>query len=250
MNPIAQSSGNMRQKTILLLLLFLGLPWWVKAQDEEYKMDLGGGAGACFYLGDANSTPYRNMSGMIAFVARYVYNPRMALKANLAMGHISGKTDGLFFPMDPTSETAEGGQPGSASFKRNVFDLGAQFEFNFWGYGTGVGYRGDKRFTPYMTAGLGLTFAPKPVDAVFAFNFPVGVGVKYKIKERLNIGLEWSIRFTTSDALDVSNADGVRLKDPYGISSSGFKNKDCYSFTMMFLTYDMFPRCKTCNKDD
>lgn len=240
----------MRRRIFLCLIIGLSLPEWGKAQDEEYKMELGGGAGACFYLGDANSTPYRNLGGMFAFVARYVYNPRMVLKANLAMGHISGSTDGYFFPSNPTSETPEGGWAGTASFKRNVFDIGAQFEFNFWGYGYGQGYSGNRRFTPYMTMGMGLTFAPKPVDVVCAFNIPLGVGIKYKLRERLNVGLEWSIRFTTSDALDVSNTDGVRLKAPYGISSSGFKNKDCYSFTMIYLTYDMFPRCKTCNKAD
>lgn len=240
----------MQKEKIGCLLLLLVWSVAARAQDEEYRMEMGGAAGACFYLGDANSTPYRNTSGMFAFVARYIYNPRMAVKANLAMGHISGATDKQFFPVDPLSETAEGGQSGQATFKRNVFDLGAQFEFNLLGYGIGQGYRGTRRWTPYMMAGLGMTFAPKPVDAVFAFHIPVGVGVKYKLRERWNIGLEWSIRFTTSDALDVSNTNGIRLDDPYGISSSGLKNKDCYSFTMVFLTYDMFPRCKTCNKDD
>ncbi len=240
----------MQQKNFFLFILLWFLSGTAKAQDEEYRMELGGAAGACFYLGDANSTPYKNMGGMLSVVARYIYNPRMALKANLAMGHISGNTDGIYFPSDPWSETTEGGKWGTASFKRNVFDLGVQFEFNFWGYGMGPGYKNTRRLTPYMTAGLGFTFAPKPVDAVFAFNVPIGVGMKYKLRERLNIGLEWSIRFTTSDALDVSRIEGVQLKDPYGISSSGFKNKDCYSFTMLYLTYDMFPKCKTCNKDN
>lgn len=240
----------MRQRIFLCLIIGLSLSGWVKAQDEEYRMELGATAGGCFYLGDANSTPYRNVGGMLGLIARYVYNPRMVLKANLAMGHINGSTEGRFFPSDPLSKTPEGGQAGNASFRRNVFDLGGQFEFNFWGYGTGRGYGGNRRFTSYMMAGMGLTFAPNPVDVVVAFNIPIGVGVKYKLRERLNVGLEWSIRFTTSDALDVSGAGDVRLNAPYGISSSGFKNKDCYSFTMVYLTYDMFPRCKTCNKAD
>ena len=130
---------------------------------------------------------------------------------------------------------------------RLVIDIGAQFEFNFWGYGIGQGYEGYSRITPYMLVGAGVTIAPKPLQADAGFNMPVGVGVKFKVKPRWNIGFEWSMRFTTTDRLDVSNADGVILADPYGVKSGSFKNKDCYSFTMLSVTYDLFPKCVNCN---
>lgn len=217
------------------------------AQDEIYRMELGAGAGGSFYLGDANSKPFAHLGAMGGVLARYVFNPRMVLKGNLAIGHISGTTGKDFFPTDAWSETPEGGLPGAASFKRNVIDVGVQFEFNFWGYGIGRGFEGYSRVTPYMLLGAGFTLAPKPLETNAAFNIPVGIGIKYKLKPRLNIGLEWSVRFTTSDKLDVSSAGGVVLNDPYGVKSAMFKNKDCYSFTMLFLTYDMFPKCMNCN---
>ena len=55
------------------------------------------------------------------------------------------------------------------------------------------------------------------------------------------------MRFTTTDRLDGSNMDGVILHDPYGVKSGGSKNKDCYSFTMLSVTYDLFPKCVNCN---
>ncbi len=238
----------MLKRILFLQLCTLCLSMATMAQDEEYRGELGLGAGGCFYLGDANGTPYRNLGPMFTLVGRRVFNPRMALKANLGMGHISGDTSGRYFPSDALSETSEGGQPGSATFKRNVFDLSVQFELNLLGYGLYGGYQGHHRLVPYLALGVGATFAPKPVDAVFAFNIPMGLGVKFKLKERWNLGLEWSIRFTTTDALDVSNAQGVCLDDPYGIKSGGFKNKDCYSWTTFYVTYDLFPKCKTCNK--
>ncbi|MBO5880681.1 MAG: hypothetical protein J6Q57_03425, partial [Paraprevotella sp.] len=85
------------------------------------------------------------------------------------------------------------------------------------------------------------------VETNVGFNIPVGLGVKFKVRPRWNIGLEWSVRFTTSDGLDVSNKDGVILNDPYGVKSGVFKNKDCYSFTMLTVTYDLFPKCVNCN---
>lgn len=237
------------KRAFLITCIFLcGLSCHSLAQDEVYRMELGGGVGGCFYLGDANNKPFAHLGPMAGVVARYIFNPRMALKADLAYGHITGNTEGRFFPTDAWSETTDGGRPGYASFSRSLVDFGVQFEFNFWGYGIGRGYEeGYSRFTPYMLMGMGFTLAPKPVDTAFGFNIPIGVGVKYKLKPRLNIGFEWSIRFTTTDDLDVSSVEGVRLNDPYGVKSAGFKNKDCYSFTRVTLTYDLFPKCINCN---
>ena len=98
-----------------------------------------------------------------------------------------------------------------------------------------------------MFAGAGLTFAPKPADNVFTLNLPVGIGVKYKIAPRLNLGCELSLRFTFSDRLDVTRETAPILNDPYGIKSGLFKNKDSYSFLSLFVTYDLSPKYRKCN---
>ena len=218
-----------------------------KAEDEvEYKMDMGAGLGGCFYLGDANSSPFAGLSMMGAITARRILNARMAVKANIALGHIHGKTDG-FIPTDAYSETPEGGLPTSVKFSRNVMDLGAQFELNFWGFGTGVGYKGNSRITPYILAGAGITIGMGGgAGACGGLNIPVGVGVKYKLKPRVNLGFEWTMRFSTTDKLDAT-PEGTQLNDPYGVKSAMFKNKDSYSFAMFFITYDMFPKYRKCN---
>ncbi len=238
----------MKKLLVMVFCFCFCCPWGGKAQDELYRMELGGGLGGAFYIGDANSKPFANLGPMGSIVARYIFNPRMAIKGNLAVGHISGDTGADFFPQDAGSGDAAGGARGTATFKRNVIDVGAQFELNFWGYGIGHGYEeGYSRITPYMLAGAGLTLAPGHVRTDAGFNIPIGVGVKFKLRPRLNIGFEWSMRFTTTDRLDVSNLEGVVLEDPYGVRSAGFKNKDCYSFTMVSITYDLFPKCVNCN---
>ncbi len=233
----------------LLAVALLSLS--VNAQDEEYRMEIGGGLGTDFYLGDVSSTPFRNPSVAAAFLLRRNFNPRMGLKANLSYGHLRGNSGDRFVPSDATSLTPEGGQPAYVSFTRNVLDLGVQYEMNLWGYGLGYDYQEVRRFTPYITVGVGMTLAVGGSGGTaFGANFPVGVGVKYKWKPRLNVGLEWTFRFTTTDALDM-NSGSATLKDPYNIKSSGFKNKDAYSFLMLTLTYDISPKCKEChnNKD-
>ena len=226
--------------------MLLSLTSWLRAQDLEYKMELGGALGTSAYLGDVSSSPFKHMSLMGGVLARRNFNQRMVLKGNLAMGHISGSSKGYFIPTDAGSLDAAGGERIEVDFKRNLLDLGAQFEFSFWGYGRGASYKGLSPITPYLTAGLGLTLAFGGGHVNAALNMPVGVGLKYKVKPRINIGAEWTVRFTTSDRLDVTRQSS-QLKGPYGIPSSGFKNKDCYSFLMFFVTYDLCPKYRKCN---
>lgn len=239
---------GIRQTVILLILLFCSST--VKAQQEEsleYRMEIGAGAGTCFYLGDANSTPFAHLSGMGSVLLRRILNPRMCVKGNLAFGHIKGTSEGRFIPENATSMTPEGGVSTRVDFSRNLIDVGAQFEMNFWGYGREGGYKENSPITPYATAGVGLTMAVGGAGTRAALCLPVGVGVKYKIKPRWNIGLEWTMRFTTCDELDVSKEEKKQLFQPYGIKSVGLKNKDCYSFTMLFVTYDISPKYRKCN---
>lgn len=227
-------------KTLFIFILMIFSVLSLSAQDEvEYKMELGGMIGGSFYLGDANYTSlFKNTGFAGGVVARYILNPRMALKGNLAAGKISGTTKDFDnkFPQDQ-----------QFSFNRTIIDLGIQFEYNFFAYGSGKGYRGNKRLTPYILGGIGTTLAPAPAEVVFTLNLPIGGGIKYKLANRLNIGCEFTMRFSFSDKLDVTNKSGLQLNDPYGIKGSGLKNKDSYSFTTVFVTYDLFPKLKNCN---
>lgn len=229
---------------VIILFVLLPLKGWT--QDLEYQLELGGALGTCFYTGDASSAPFKHTSAMGGVLARRVLNPRMVVKGDLAMGHISGSTEGIFIPADATSLTPEGGELVRLKFKRNLIDLGAQFEFNFWGYGLEGGYKGHSPITPYATAGVGFTLAFGGGGANLALNAPIGLGVKYKLMPRVNVGAEWTMRFTTTDKLDVTNTS-AQLEHPYGVESAGFKNKDCYSFLMLFVTYDLCPKYRKCN---
>lgn len=209
------------------------------AQELEYKMELGVLAGAASYMGDANtSNPFLNPSGAAGVVARYNLNPRMVVKGDLLWASLQGSTEGsnLF----PDGQQCE--------FHRNVIGLDAQFEYNFFAYGTGGGYKDSHRLAPYILGGLGALFCPKPVDNVFAASATLGLGVKYKIAPRWNVGAEWAYRFTTTDKLDHSDPDGLALADPYGIQSQGlFKNRDGYGILMGYVSYDLFAKLRKCN---
>jgi hypothetical protein len=226
------------RRRIALMAIAMCICSLTATSQEVYRMEMGGSLGGCFYMGDANwTTPLKNTNISGGALARFILNQRMAVKVNLTAARISGDTaeSANKFPDDER-----------VSFGRALIDLGGQYEYNFLPYGNGEGYNGGRRFTPYIAAGLGLTYAAGP-SAVVTANIPVGVGVKYKIGQRLNAGCELTMRFSMSDRLDVNSRSGLQLSDPYGIKSKGLKNKDSYALVQLYLTYDLFAKCRECN---
>lgn len=229
----------MNKRLTLLSLVIILLCSKTAAQDEGYLMEMGLGGGGSFYMGDANGRLYNNTNGVFSVLARYNVNPRFSLKANLSSAGISGST-----------ENAYGTLPGDELiFSRTLYDFGVQMEWGFCGYGM-EGWNGNHRLAPYGLMGIGVTFAPEPEQNDFAANFPIGLGLRYKLSERVNIGLEWTMRFSTSDRLDVTRTVGTTLKDPFMIKGKGIKNKDSYSFTMLYVTFDVFKRPCHCNEEE
>lgn len=221
----------------LLLLSFLACATlWAQQQDEaEYRLELGGGAGAAINFTDVS----RKTGAAGALVARFPLNPRMAIKAQFSYLSMKGDTEGKdeFFP---ANANAGGDTPLSYSVNDGIYDLSGLYELHFLPYGYLRDYRGHSRIVPYLQLGVGVTYGA--AGKAFTANIPIGAGLKYKVGKRLNMGLDWIVHFSLSD-----NLDG--LKSPLGIESSGFRNKDHFSGLTLTLTYDLNPRCPTCNRD-
>lgn len=228
----------MKWKYGLLLALMTLSTVRVSAQDDvEYRMEVGAAVGLMGYHGDFNGSLTKDLQPMGSLVARYIFNPYMGLKANVSYGMLKGSSADVKTWYPEFSETPY-------SFSNKLVDLDVVYEYNFWPYGTGRDYRGAKRLTPYLLLGLGGTFVKTDQKNVFTANLPIGVGVKYKVGARVNVGLEWAMHFSLNDELD-----GV--KDPYGIKSSGlFKNTDCYSTLQLSVTYSFMAKCRTCHNED
>lgn len=226
----------MRKGLVTLLMLCATLTASAQ-QDDEYLMEIGGGVGMVSYQGDFNGKITSGMQPAGAIVWRRLLNPYMGFRVTGMMGKLKGDATRVetYYPDETTR---------AYSFDRSLTDVSVTYEYNFWPYGTGRDYRGAKRLTPFVFGGIGATYVSGGEKKVFTANVPIGLGIKYKLKERLNVGLEWSMHFSLSDELD-------GIVDPYGIKSSGaFKNTDCYSGLMLTLTYSFKSKCRTCNNDD
>ena len=223
----------MKKHLIIVLLSVLALN--ANAQgDVEYRWEIGAGAGLTAYEGDFNTSIVKGMEPNVTVLLRRILNPRMAVRLSGSLGKIKGSSNNV-----DTYYALYHDEP--YEFEHTLTDVSALFEYNFWPYGTGKEYRGAKRLTPFIMGGIGFTGATGGDKNVFTANLPIGVGVKYRVSDRLNLGLEWGIHFTLSDKLD-----GV--EDPYGIKSSGlFKNTDSYSALQFTATYSFSPKCRTCH---
>ncbi len=225
----------MRKALMLLLML---LPVAAHAQgDVEYRMEVGAGVGLLSYEGDFSGGILKKPQPMASVVLRRIINPYHGFRLAASVGTLKGssKNEKTYYP--DLAETPH-------EFKNTMADLCATYEYNFWPYGTGRDYRGAKRLTPFVFGGLGVTFAKTDSKNVFTANVPIGVGVKYKLADRMNLGVEWAVHFSLSDKLD-------GLADPYKITSSGaFKNTDCYSALQVTLTYSFMAKCRTCHNED
>uniref|UniRef100_UPI0040288D28 type IX secretion system protein PorG n=1 Tax=Prevotella sp. TaxID=59823 RepID=UPI0040288D28 len=225
------------KKGLVTLLMLCATLTASAQQDDEYLMEIGGGVGMVSYQGDFNGKITSGMQPAGAIVWRRLLNPYMGFRVTGMMGKLKGDATRVetYYPDETTR---------AYSFDRSLTDVSVTYEYNFWPYGTGRDYRGAKRLTPFVFGGIGATYVSGGEKKVFTANVPIGLGIKYKLKERLNVGLEWSMHFSLSDELD-------GMADPYGIKSSGaFKNTDCYSGLMLTLTYSFKSKCRTCNNDD
>ena len=202
---------------------------------QQYKYEAGPVLGMTGYLGDANNgNLFKHPSFTVGGYFRDSHNSRGAFKANLNYANIKGNSmyDETWYPDGLNYD-----------FNSHLIDLGLTAEFNFLNYGRGPLYKKYKPISPYMVAGVGFVFAICDGHNQASFTIPIGIGVKYKLKEKLDLGFEFTMRKEFSDRID-------GLSDLFGIKHSFAKNTDWYSFAVFSVTFPFGKRCIKCNHID
>lgn len=207
-----------------------------QAAQETFKFDAGLGLGVSGYLGDVNQSSLLKHNGLaLEGTFRYLINTRLALRGNLTAAQLSGNSDDLDDVLP---------QGAHYEFKSWVYDLGGRFEFNFFNYGIGESYKQLHRLTPYTSLGLGVSLATCQGATYTALSLPISVGLKFKLKERVNLGAEFTMTKVLGDHLD------GELSDLYLIKSSFLKNTDWFATLMFSVSYEFGRRCVVCNRLD
>ncbi len=180
--------------------------------------ELGFSGGVSYYIGDLNPTRHypRNLRPAGAVFYRYSITDRYAFRFQ-----------GLYTKL----QAADGNSSDSLQLRRNLsfrtslFEASALLEVNFLKY-RGLG-KDSHKWTPYVFAGLayfhmdpqgqlGETWydlqplgtegqgstaggAPYKLDVL---SIPFGVGFKFALTDRVDLGVEWGLRRTYTDYLD------------------------------------------------
>lgn len=229
----------MRIRSIILTLMMLTGIFAVSAQTAPYKFDFGASLGMSGYIGDANTSSLMKHPGFVGEISsRYVYDTRWAFRGVFSALTLSGSTADM---KDILPSVA----PEYYDFKSTVYDLGARVEFNFFAYGIGETYKRLRRWSPYMTLGVGVCLSSSGGNAAVAPNIPMGAGLKYKLSERVNLGVEFTMTKVFGDKVD-----GPVLNDLNTIKTSFYKNTDWYSRLTIGITYEFGKRCETCHYVD
>jgi len=214
---------------------------------SQDRMELGGFLGTSYYLGDLNpGTQFKNIHPAFGGIGRYVFTDRVALRASLLLGDISGS-----YPLNNYTYP----NVTSYSFQRTMIDLALMVEYNFMSYDHQ--FISNTKFTPYITLGIASTtykrfdrdLSNQSEKPVFVLSLPFGAGIKYKLTNWVRLGAEWTFRKTFVDDLDVTGnvltfdgADPYRLNMP--VSSH---NNDWYSFAGVSVTFNLIKRKTSCN---
>ena len=183
------------------------------ASAQMRGFELGAWGGISNYFGDLNTNWRVNrlhLSGGLG--ARYNFNDRLAMRLGFTYGQISA------YDSDSKNEFE---LRRNLSFKSNIFDGTAQFEFNFMPYVHG---HRDYFYTPYLFAGFSIfNFTPRTELDGEWYDLPkygtegqfrgeeynttqgalaYGIGFKMDLSYRWSFNVELSARKVFTDYLD------------------------------------------------
>jgi len=218
--------------TILLSTLLFGT---IKAQYCETGITLG----AASYFGDLQngkmeSSEYNPALGAFA---RYNLGKYFSISGHLLQTRVSGDDD---------NSTLIVNQRRNLSFRSDVYEVGFVGEINLVPFNISAG----KKASPYIFAGIsGFYFNPQaeyrgewidlqPIGtegqgrasygkkySLLNAAIPFGVGFKFAVSNRVNIGLSFGVRYTFTDYLDdvsglYPDIDQLLINDPLAAALS------------------------------
>lgn len=225
------------RRFISCLAVVLGTALGAGAQDAiaPYKFDIGVSLGLSGYIGEANSSTPLAHPGFTADAGmRYILDTRWAFRAAISTMGLKGNTADM---KDVLPDAAE------YSFTSTVWDLGVRCEFNFFNYGIGESYKRLRRWTPYLSLGLGVAMASADGHTTVAPTLPMAFGFKFKPRERWNLWAEFSMTKVFSDKVD-------GLWELNHIKTDFYKNTDWFSRLAIGVSYEFGRRCETCHYVD
>lgn len=203
------------KRRVLFVMIWL-LAYNVCAQDVFYG-EVGVTAGAGFVLGDVNNMLFNHMQPVGGLMLKYKFNGHYELR-----GQIEGGVLGVGYVDEKFRSLPYGA-------------LQVLGEFNFFNYGAKRWEAYRSWVTPAIVTGLGMMVCNGHVTPLL----PMGIGVKFKLSNRVNMGAYWMVTKTFSDAIDY-------VDNPIGLNQGVWNNRDWYSTAQIYLSINFYKICAPC----
>lgn len=201
-------------------------------QSYGQKNEVGFGLGAFNYTGDlAKNIKARNFQpGMSLFYRRNI-DDAISIRAGFTGGWLYGDDN---VPFDALAQARD------TSFSKGVVELSSVMEYHFLNYKENPKIL---RWTPYFFLGAGVAFFGQGDEeqteeySNVQFVVPFGVGFKYIIDPKWQLGIEGGVRKTFFDYVDNISGTDLNVKNyEYGNQY----DKDWYYFLGITLSYTFY----------
>ena len=266
-------SVNHSNKVLVLFICLFGYTMNGYSQNYKQASEIGVFGGGAYYIGELNHEHF--LQSKVAFGAVFRYN--LSTRHNLRFTAIYGSVYGNDANSNNAFENIR-----DLNFNSSLFELAVGYEINFFKYAIK-----DMKFpfSPYFfyqlaytrinpqtnydniivdlqplgTEGQNSVLSDKNSYSLNQITVPLGIGIKFNLRKRVAISIEYGIRKTFTDYLDdVSGAyvNTLLLADASGplagdlsnktdIYQSGMNrgnpsNKDWYSFYGFMITFKPF----------
>jgi hypothetical protein len=213
-------------------------------------LELGFGVGGTMYWGDLTpSTPsenFGNIKGAGSIFIRNTISNKLCVRGNLLIGKLAG---------DDNLSSTQWMRERNLDFFTNLIELGLIAEFDFLSFSKGgqwefleIYFFGGVAAIKYnpKTIFQGNTYELQPlgtegqgmvgfVDSykLLSVAFPIGLGLKLKITDRLTLNPEFGVRLTMTDYLD--DVGGRYVDDNLLRAGNGDLSADLANRTAEFL---------------
>lgn len=241
--------GSATYTSSLKVFLQLGLlvaMWgfsFLSMQAQEYRYEWGATAHLNNYMGDANKrNPFSALGGGAGLVMRYNYNFRVAFSGDLSYLYLQGRGS------DAHQSYAQAIPQGH--FQSHLYQLAVRGEYNFFPYSDKFPFLQTRRWSPYVALGAVAGAAQNGSHWAVTPGVEGALGIKVKLRNRLNASLSLSGRHYFCDQLDALALGREYLNNPYQIHSSWYKGGDGLLLLSLAVTYEFSVRGSSCNHNE
>lgn len=198
------------------------------------KTEIGFGLGALNYTGDlARSYQIGNVGPGATFFYRNNLDEAISLRVSLTGGVLNGDDTPAFDALAVQRD---------ASFSRGLLEISPVIEYHFLNHRENIQIL---NWTPYFFIGGGITFfgrtqAQDDNDTDYSnlqLVLPFGLGFKYILDRRWNLGLEAGVRKTFFDHIDDVSGEDLQIKN---YSYGNRHDDDWYYYLGLSISYTFY----------